>query len=180
MTTIIPQIFTNLTDYKPSTTTILYSTKLRKPANSFTRKYVYFYHRQGIRLGFESSGQLLHDKDQFDDKINKNKKKRMVLVRFNNLNFNGGGGGKDDGGKSRVLWNLGLAIGLTYLSMTGQLGWILDTIVSIWVCMYAFVFLALFSIVRFQKSIVGMLLLHKVSEFEVTMLNWVQRCLIYA
>ncbi|KAK1439574.1 hypothetical protein QVD17_05394 [Tagetes erecta] len=134
MTTIIPQIFTNLIDYKPSTTTAFYSTKVRKPANSFTRKYVCFYHRQGIRLGFESSSQFLRNKDQtFDDKINNNnKKKRMVVARFNNLNFNGGGGGGGGKGTSRVLWNLGLAIGLTYLSMTGQLGWILDTIVSVW------------------------------------------------
>ncbi|XP_076934175.1 uncharacterized protein LOC143602477 [Bidens hawaiensis] len=59
--------------------------------------------------------------------------KRLVLVRFNNLKFNGGGGGGgDDGGTSRVLGNLALAIGLTYLTLTGQLGWILDTIVSIW------------------------------------------------
>ncbi|KAI3809956.1 hypothetical protein L1987_19561 [Smallanthus sonchifolius] len=127
MTTIIPQIFINLTDYKPSRTSF-YSTKSRKPANSFTRKFVCFYHRQGIRLGFESSGKLLY-KDQFDERIKK--KKRVVLVRFNNLNFNGGGG-RDDGGTSRVLGNLILAIGLTYLSLTGQLGWILDAIVSVW------------------------------------------------
>ncbi|XP_076903392.1 uncharacterized protein LOC143558439 isoform X1 [Bidens hawaiensis] len=64
---------------------------------------------------------------------NNKKKKRLVLVRFNNLKFNGGGGGNgDDGGTSRVLGNLALAIGLTYLTLTGQLGWILDTIVSIW------------------------------------------------
>ncbi|PHU16927.1 Endoplasmic reticulum oxidoreductin-1 [Capsicum chinense] len=32
----------------------------------------------------------------------------------------------------RVLSNLVLAIGLTYLTMTGQLGWVLDAIVSVW------------------------------------------------
>ncbi|KAL8205522.1 hypothetical protein R6Q57_009073 [Mikania cordata] len=132
MTTIIPQIFINLTDYKPARRTF-YSTKSRKPANSFTIKHVCFYGRQSIRLSFEYSGKLLPDKDRFDEKIKK--KKRMVLVRFNNLKFGGGGGGggrKDNGGTSRVLGNLLLAIGLTYLSMTGQLGWILDAIVSFW------------------------------------------------
>lgn len=63
------------------------------------------------------------------------KKKREVVVKFNQgFGFNGGGGGgKDDGATARVLGNLALAIGLTYLSFTGQLGWLLDAIVSIWV-----------------------------------------------
>lgn len=62
------------------------------------------------------------------------KKKREVVVKFNQgFGFNGGGGGgKDDGATARVLGNLALAIGLTYLSFTGQLGWLLDAIVSIW------------------------------------------------
>ncbi|KAF5478728.1 hypothetical protein F2P56_005266 [Juglans regia] len=61
-------------------------------------------------------------------------KKRVVLVRFNQgFGFNGGGGGgRDDGATARILGNLALAIGLTYLSMTGQLGWVLDAIVSVW------------------------------------------------
>ncbi|XP_028779869.1 uncharacterized protein LOC114736250 [Neltuma alba] len=64
---------------------------------------------------------------------NKKKKKRTVLVKNNQgFGFNGGGGG-DDGATARLLANIGLAIGLTYLSMTGQLGWILDAIVSIWI-----------------------------------------------
>lgn len=63
------------------------------------------------------------------------RKKRVVLVKNNQgFGFNGGGGGgRDDGATARILGNLALAIGLTYLSMTGQLGWILDAIVSIWV-----------------------------------------------
>ncbi|GMN65226.1 hypothetical protein TIFTF001_034303 [Ficus carica] len=66
--------------------------------------------------------------------LKKKKKKRLVLVRSNQgFGFNGGGGGgKDDGTTARVLGNLALAIGLTYLSITGQLGWLLDAIVSIW------------------------------------------------
>ncbi|KAG4960840.1 hypothetical protein JHK82_037519 [Glycine max] len=63
------------------------------------------------------------------------RKKRVVLVKNNQgfgFNGGGGGGGRDDGATARILGNLALAIGLTYLSMTGQLGWILDAIVSIW------------------------------------------------
>ncbi|KAL1346140.1 hypothetical protein HN51_019865 [Arachis hypogaea] len=62
--------------------------------------------------------------------------KRVVIVRNNQgfgFNGGGGGGGRDDGANVRILGNLALAIGLTYLSMTGQLGWILDAIVSIWI-----------------------------------------------
>lgn len=61
------------------------------------------------------------------------REKRAVLVQGFGFNSGGGGGGRDDGATARVLGNLALAIGLTYLSMTGQLGWILDAIVSIWV-----------------------------------------------
>lgn len=65
------------------------------------------------------------------------KGRKGLSVRANQgFGFNGGGGGGGGWGRSsttRVLGNLTLAIGLTYLTMTGQLGWILDTIVSIWV-----------------------------------------------
>ncbi|KAJ4981736.1 hypothetical protein NE237_032573 [Protea cynaroides] len=61
------------------------------------------------------------------------RKKRFVLTRVNQgFGFNGGGGGGDNGNTGRILGNLALAVGLTYLSMTGQLGWVLDAIVSIW------------------------------------------------
>jgi hypothetical protein len=51
----------------------------------------------------------------------------VVLVRFNQrFGFNGGSGGGDNGATARVLGNLTLATGLTYLSMTGQLGWLLQ------------------------------------------------------
>ncbi|CAI0375880.1 unnamed protein product [Linum tenue] len=68
---------------------------------------------------------------------------RVVLVRFNQ-GFGGGGGGSgggggDNGGTARILGNLALAIGLTYLSMTGQfgrvfdaVGWVLDAVISLW------------------------------------------------
>ncbi|XP_060191147.1 uncharacterized protein LOC132620488 [Lycium barbarum] len=66
--------------------------------------------------------------------------KRMFFVKFKQgFGFNGigdggggGGGGKDNSETVRVLSNLVLAIGLTYLTMTGQLGWVLDAIVSVW------------------------------------------------
>lgn len=65
------------------------------------------------------------------------RKKGVVMVRFNQgFGFNGGGGGgggSDNGATARLLGNIALAIGLTYLSVTGQLGWLLDAIVSIWV-----------------------------------------------
>ncbi|RWW16932.1 hypothetical protein GW17_00019149 [Ensete ventricosum] len=57
----------------------------------------------------------------------------VVVVANQGFGFNGGGGGGggwDKGTTSRVLGNLALAIGLTYLTMTGELGWILDTIVA--------------------------------------------------
>ncbi|KAB2095854.1 hypothetical protein ES319_A01G068700v1 [Gossypium barbadense] len=70
------------------------------------------------------------------------KKRRVVLVVFSQgFGFNGGGGsggggggggGKIDSNTARLLGNIALAIGLTYLSATGQLGWVLDAIVSIW------------------------------------------------
>ncbi|EOA17429.1 hypothetical protein CARUB_v10005733mg [Capsella rubella] len=57
------------------------------------------------------------------------RQRREVRVSCNKgLGFNGGG----NNGNGRILGNLALAIGLTYLSMTGQLGWILDAIVSVW------------------------------------------------
>ncbi|CAK7327557.1 unnamed protein product [Dovyalis caffra] len=68
------------------------------------------------------------------------RKRRVVLVRSNKrFGLNGGGGGRDNSGTTRLLGNIALAVGLTYLSMTGQLGWffdavgwVLDTLISIW------------------------------------------------
>lgn len=42
------------------------------------------------------------------------------------------GGGGRQGTTSRVVGNLAFAALLTYLAATGQLGWILDAIVSLW------------------------------------------------
>ncbi|CAH8275175.1 unnamed protein product [Arabidopsis lyrata] len=77
-------------------------------------------HRQRRRLmGLGEIGMLASEKAL-------NRRRRVVRVR--GLKFNGG----DNNGNGRILGNLALAIGLTYLSMTGQLGWILDAIVSVW------------------------------------------------
>nr|XP_043621346.1 uncharacterized protein LOC122593068 isoform X2 [Erigeron canadensis] len=125
-TTLIPQILTSIaTYYKPPT--------LNPTISSTKRRHLCCcYHNQGLRLCYVPSKRLL-SKDGFYGKIN-NKKKRLVILRSNNLKFNNGGGGKDDdeSEKSKVFVNLALAVGLAYLSLTGQLGWILDTIVSVW------------------------------------------------
>lgn len=67
--------------------------------------------------------------------ISVSRDKRVVMAKFKN-DFNdlgGGGGGRVSGETARAVGNLALAILLTYLSMTGQLGWLLDAIVSLWV-----------------------------------------------
>ncbi|KAK9004994.1 hypothetical protein V6N11_042444 [Hibiscus sabdariffa] len=93
-----------------------------------------------------SFAEVCRDKDGFFWKEEGwKRKRRVILVMFNQgFGFNGGGGGGSDGGgggggggkinsdTARVLGNIALAIGLTYLSVTGQLGWVLDAIVSIW------------------------------------------------
>jgi hypothetical protein len=45
--------------------------------------------------------------------------------------LNGGGDGDDGGPDTRVLTNIAIGVGVIYLSVTGQLGWILDAIVSV-------------------------------------------------
>lgn len=88
-------------------------------------------HQIWCMMGRIEDGILLKDEGRM-----MRKKKRVVLARFNQgFGFNGGGGGgggRDNSNNARILGNLALAVGLTYLSMTGQLGWVLDAIVSIW------------------------------------------------
>lgn len=46
----------------------------------------------------------------------------------------GGGGGRGpNDGIGRVVFNLALAGGLTYLTVTGKLGWLFDAFISLWV-----------------------------------------------
>ncbi|KAB5521487.1 hypothetical protein DKX38_025806 [Salix brachista] len=79
------------------------------------------------------------------------RKRRVVLVRFNQGfgggGGGGGGGGRDNSGTARLLGNIALAVGLTYLSVSGQLGWvfdtvgwILDTLISIWLLPHSIMF----------------------------------------
>lgn len=46
--------------------------------------------------------------------------------------FFGGGGRRMDKGTSRVVGNLAFAAVVTYLAVTGQLRWVIDAIVSLW------------------------------------------------
>lgn len=66
--------------------------------------------------------------------MRKERKGSLVVVRSFGFNGGGGGGGGgwDKSSTTRALGNLVLAVGLTYLTITGQLGWVLDAIVSIW------------------------------------------------
>ncbi|OEL37010.1 hypothetical protein BAE44_0001969 [Dichanthelium oligosanthes] len=57
--------------------------------------------------------------------------------------FGGGGGRRMDKGTSRVVGNLAFAAVLTYLAVTGQLRWVLDAIVSLWLLTILLPFLAL-------------------------------------
>ncbi|KAL3736226.1 hypothetical protein ACJRO7_025219 [Eucalyptus globulus] len=87
----------------------------------------------GEKLSFLEVGRVQNGILVKEEKLKRNG--RAVVVRFNQgfgFNGGGGGGGRDDGATARVVGNLVLAIGLTYLSMTGQLGWVFDAIVSIW------------------------------------------------
>lgn len=94
-----------------------------------------FLNKKGLNVGgFRNVGtnfELGKGKDGILRNGLKRMKKRVILVR-SNLGFGGGGGRRDDNNNARVLGNLALAIGLTYLTMTNQLGWILDAIVSVW------------------------------------------------
>ncbi|KAG6516981.1 uncharacterized protein LOC122055425 isoform X2 [Zingiber officinale] len=83
-----------------------------------------------LRQDFTFSGGFLKDLSL----VSKGRKGPSVRANqgFGFNGVGGGGGGWDRSSTTRVLGNLTLAIGLTYLTMTGQLGWILDTIVSIW------------------------------------------------
>ncbi|CAN1775387.1 hypothetical protein LINPERHAP1_LOCUS13309 [Linum perenne] len=93
-----------------------------------------------LELGTRKHGILV--KDEVD---RKKKSGRVGSVRFNQgfgfggLGGGGGGGGGGNGGTARILGNIALAVGLTYLSVTGQLGavfdavgYVLEALISIW------------------------------------------------
>lgn len=125
---------------------LIYKLNLSQPINYYSRlrTKIECIHRDGFKA------EALREKLPFlgvgkrEDGILVSKGRRVVAMRFNNgFNGLGGGGGGDGGGRinsetARVLGNLALAILLTYLSMTGQLGWLLDAIVSLWVVLSLF------------------------------------------
>ncbi|KAJ7981694.1 U3 small nucleolar RNA-associated protein 14 B isoform 3 [Quillaja saponaria] len=131
-------ISVNFSTFKPS---CFHDDISKKPTYSFSLSSSKFapFHQSSFKLkayggrcsflgcGISKAGVLLKEEGR-------NRRERLVVVRFNQgFGFNGGGGGgRDDGATARLLGNLALAGGLTYLSMTGQLGWVLDAIVSIW------------------------------------------------
>ncbi|XP_073144493.1 uncharacterized protein [Henckelia pumila] len=117
-----------------------YSYKLRflQPISCYTgsRVKIEFVSKDGFKTGALRNRLSYFASSWNKDGILVRRGKRVVLVNFKK-GFNGIGGGDGGGGRvnsetARVLGNLALAILLTYLSMTGQLGWLLDAIVSLW------------------------------------------------
>ncbi|KAH0454129.1 hypothetical protein IEQ34_016053 [Dendrobium chrysotoxum] len=109
--------------------------RVAPPANclSLKRRKIGFLSRNGClsRLPLEISVFLGKgfDKDGIGKMIGR--KESLFVVRAKQ-GFNSDDGGWDKSNSSRVLGNLALAAGLTYLTVTGQLGWLLDALVSIW------------------------------------------------
>ena len=52
----------------------------------------------------------------------------------------GGGGPGEENGIGRVVVNLAIAGGLTYLTITGKLSWLFDALVSLWVSLHIAMF----------------------------------------
>ncbi|KAH6834809.1 transmembrane protein [Perilla frutescens var. hirtella] len=118
----------------------LYKLKFLQPINysSASRIKIKSFHVHSFRADASREKLQFLGVGRVKDGISVSSGRRAVLVKFNN-GFNGlggggggGGGGRVNGETARVVGNLALAILLTYLSMTGQLGWLLDAIVSLW------------------------------------------------
>ncbi|XP_020571293.1 uncharacterized protein LOC110018349 [Phalaenopsis equestris] len=100
---------------------------------SLKRRKLGFLSRNG---GFSSSPPEINvflekgfDKDGILKRIGR---RESLLVVRTKRGFNSDDDGWDKSNSSRVLGNLALAAGLTYLTVTGQLGWLVDALVSIW------------------------------------------------
>ncbi|XP_008452285.2 uncharacterized protein LOC103493356 [Cucumis melo] len=125
-----------------STFNILHNNFCNKPTkfNPLPPPKVVIYNPSGLRLRFYGRRLFFPGGGWVEQRVFgkhrgfKGKRGRLIVARFNQgFGFNGGGGdGGDDGATARLLGNIALAAGLTYLSVTGQLGWVLDAIVSIW------------------------------------------------
>ncbi|KAL3647057.1 hypothetical protein CASFOL_008025 [Castilleja foliolosa] len=114
----------------------IYIIKSSKPINYFhSRTKIESFHNPRFRIRAEAFRNTyilpFPGVGRGKDGILPSKGKRAVAVQSNN-GLGGGGGGKINSETARVLGNLALAIFLTYITMTGQLGWILDAVVSLW------------------------------------------------
>ncbi|KAG6395542.1 hypothetical protein SASPL_141661 [Salvia splendens] len=102
---------------------------------STSRTKIESFHKDRFKAGVSRENRPFLGVGKGKDGVPGSRGKRVVLVKFRN-GFNGlgggGGGGRVGGETARTVGNLALAILLTYLSMTGQLGWLLDAIVSLW------------------------------------------------
>lgn len=112
----------------PTTKASCISRRIPSPSDSLPsqrRQIGFLVYRNGglisLPLGFHKVG--------ISQRIGR--RERPLVVRAKQV-FGSGDGGWDKGSSSRVLGNLVLAIGLTYLTVTGQLGWLFDALVSIW------------------------------------------------
>ncbi|KAK9688996.1 hypothetical protein RND81_09G026900 [Saponaria officinalis] len=147
MTTLSPQfIFTKTNTFHKNYSIYRqlcpYLPKSHQPVKNYCQNCSKFgaFHEKSSNFrswGYKNAGlfhELKVEKDGFLWGEKNLKNKRVVLVKFNQgFNFNNNNkNNKDDGINVRVLGNLALAVGLTYLTMSGQLGWVLDTIVSLW------------------------------------------------
>ncbi|XP_022142897.1 uncharacterized protein LOC111012900 [Momordica charantia] len=125
-----------------STFNILHDHFCKKPTrfSPLPARKVGFCNRNGFRLrayGWRLTflGGSCGNEGIFGKDLGFKGRRGLIVARFNQgfgFNGGGGGGGGDDGATARILGNIALAVGLTYLSVTGQLGWVLDAIVSIW------------------------------------------------
>ncbi|KAI3928444.1 hypothetical protein MKW98_024045 [Papaver atlanticum] len=99
--------------------------------------------KNGFKLrGLKERSFLLGEKNEILLRLERRisrKNRRVVVVKANGgfgLKGNGGGGGGGGGNNNdtgKLLGNIAVVIGLVYLSVTDQLGWILDAIVSLWI-----------------------------------------------
>ncbi|XP_075513929.1 uncharacterized protein LOC142549064 [Primulina tabacum] len=115
-----------------------YKLRFLQPVSYYTgsRVKIEFVTKDGFKTGALRNRLSYFGSSWNKDGILVRRGRRVVLVNFKKrFDGIGGGGGRGGGVNSetaRVLGNLALAILLTYLSMTGQLGWLLDAIVSLW------------------------------------------------
>ncbi|KAI0497770.1 hypothetical protein KFK09_021005 [Dendrobium nobile] len=109
--------------------------RVAPPANSLSlkRRKIGFLSRNGCLSRSPLEISMFLGKGFDKDGIGKviGRKENLFVVKAKQ-GLNSDDGGWDKSNSSRVLGNLALAAGLTYLTVTGQLGWLLDALVSIW------------------------------------------------